>query len=88
MFSFSDERDEKMVPYHTKIRCYDCGRSIKEKLYLEREVRPDAQVPICDYCEPIWGVLRRMEEKGLIESTPKQGVALTPWANLAYVPNI
>jgi hypothetical protein len=77
-----------MIPYHTKIRCHDCGRSIEEKLYLEREVNPDAYVAICEYCEPAWAALRRIEEKGLVRCSPREGIAPVSKAKLAYVLNL
>ena len=73
-----------MTPYRTRIRCYDCRRPIKGNLYIEREVRPYAYVPICEGCEPTWAVLRRMEKKGLLQSLPEAGIVLTPLGKLHY----
>ena len=73
-----------MISYHTKARCYDCGRPIMEKLYLERDADPDAYVPICGDCEPTWALFRRMEQKRLLTSLPGQGIAVTPQARAAY----
>ena len=76
-----------MLAYGSRLRCYNCREPIKERLYIERETRPDTYVPICDRCEPIWAAMRHMEERGLLQTKPGKGVVLAPVREWYYRQN-
>ena len=80
-------RGERMIAYGSRLRCYNCREPIKERLYIEREARPDTYVPICDRCEPIWAAMRHMEERGLLQAKPGKGVVLAPVREWYYRQN-